>query len=144
MPTLRHRQLSQPLPRKGTETKAKLLLYQLLLEEDQSFATITPQGDGNALTVPFSLSGRTSFATITPQGDGNALTVPFSLSGRTSFATITPQGDGNYFDSAYAKSDIKLSRNGSSPGDTLERADRLKSHRYPNCDRLRCIKDDRF
>ena len=105
-----------PLPRKGTET-LPLALFNLIAGHCSN--SITPQGDGNVVSVGQLRklkAGRSN--SITPQGDGNVISrcgkctdVPFKFHyparGRkptplkvsvvpgSSSNSITPQGDGN-------------------------------------------------
>ena len=71
-------------------------LYRLDITLFLTFATITPQGDGNLARSLSIASSKLPFATITPQGDGNTIAIR-NKDGSIprSFATITPQGDGN-------------------------------------------------
>ena len=113
--------VSNPLPRKGTETLKQV--QNLLSVQSARFKPITPQGDGNnrlfrfpnTLTqilfqthypargrkhedhfTPILSRNGGSFKPITPQGDGNQHNL-LCVSKRhyNCFKPITPQGDGN-------------------------------------------------
>ena len=122
---LRHQEISNHKPRKGTETRALAGRDLLLLNPD--FKPQTPQGDGN---VRFSMqaSGRLSFQTTNPArgrklGDGRHLLLldgefqttnparrrkpiakpAIEPSSGSNFKPQTPQGDGNKFTTAVTR-----------------------------------------
>ena len=87
--------LSQPLPRKGTETHTAEFRTELL---EQTFATTTPQGDGNFRNRKrSSVAATIDLSQPLPRKGTETLTYMrqiFFMGGIT-FATTTPQGDGN-------------------------------------------------
>ena len=63
--------------------------------DKKAFPLISPQGDGNFLRRPTSISLTPSFPLISPQGDGNEADTRFFTHPFYSFPLISPQGDGN-------------------------------------------------